>query len=96
MERTPDVQLSRRLRLARHARGLSQKALAAQAGISVQHLSKLERGRQSLLLVRGAVLVQLAQALQVSVDFLLGLSAESDIDLDRTAMLSVGVTPLGA
>lgn len=56
------------LRIWREHRGLSQKALAAQAGISAGYLSQLESGRRA---GRGKVLSRLAEALGVTVDDLL-------------------------
>ena len=61
-----------RLREARRARGLTQKQLALRAGgFPYQVVCLVERGRQG---VSGERVAQLASALQVSADWLLGLS----------------------
>jgi transcriptional regulator with XRE-family HTH domain len=51
--------------------GLSQSECAKQAGIPAPVLSRVEHGHQSIYLDR---LVDLAQALKVSTDYLLGLT----------------------
>ena len=61
--------LGERVRRQRMALGLTQTALAAQAGIPIPNLSRIEHGRQSIYIER---LVDLAAALQVSADYLLG------------------------
>jgi transcriptional regulator with XRE-family HTH domain len=63
--------LGERIRRQRMALGLSQTDFAAKTGIPVQVLSRLEHGRQSIWVER---LVELAAALQVSTDYLLGLT----------------------
>jgi len=66
--------LGERVRRQRMALGLNQTELAAQTAIPIQVLSRLEHGRQSIYVER---LVELAQALRVSSDYLLGLTADS-------------------
>ena len=61
--------LGERVRRQRMALGLTQTALAAQAGIPIPNLSRIEHGRQSIYIER---LVALAGALHVSTDYLLG------------------------
>ena len=66
--------LGERVRRQRMALGLNQTALAAQTAIPIQVLSRLEHGHQSIYVER---LVELAQALRVSTDYLLGLTGDS-------------------
>jgi transcriptional regulator with XRE-family HTH domain len=80
------------------ALGLNQTELAEQTAIPIQVLSRLEHGRQSIYVER---LVELAQALRVSTDYLLGLTVDSSPPvaaqrsgrqrLERTQ--EMGVTP---
>jgi transcriptional regulator with XRE-family HTH domain len=59
------------LRAARHATGLSQEKLAAQAGIDRTYVGGAERGERNLALVN---IVRLAEALNVSAaDLLKGI-----------------------
>jgi len=64
-------QLGERVRRRRMELGLNQAEFAKQAGIPVPRLSSIEHGHQSIYVERA---VQLAQALGVSTDYLLGLS----------------------
>mgnify|MGYP001585480809 CR=1 FL=1 len=66
--------LGERVRRQRMALGLNQTELAEQTAIPIQVLSRLEHGRQSIYVER---LVELAQALRVSTDYLLGLTVDS-------------------
>jgi transcriptional regulator with XRE-family HTH domain len=61
--------LAERVRRQRMALGLTQTELAGQTGIPIPNLSRIEHGRQSIYIER---LVDLAGALQVSTDYLLG------------------------
>jgi transcriptional regulator with XRE-family HTH domain len=61
--------LAARVKQQRERLGLSQTALAAQTGIPIPNLNRIEHGRQSIYIKR---LVDLAEALQVSTDYLLG------------------------
>jgi transcriptional regulator with XRE-family HTH domain len=63
--------LGERVRRRRMALGLNQTAFAHTVGIPVPTLSSIEHGHQSIYVERA---VQLAQALGVSTDYLLGLS----------------------
>jgi transcriptional regulator with XRE-family HTH domain len=56
--------IGRQLRLIRHSRGLSQQVIADLAGISKDHLSRLESGQRAL--DRRSLIIALANALQVS------------------------------
>lgn len=63
--------LGDRIRRRRMALGMNQTAFAATTRIPVQVLSRLEHGHQSIGVER---LVDLAEALQVSTDYLVGRS----------------------
>jgi transcriptional regulator with XRE-family HTH domain len=65
--------LGERVRRRRMALGLNQTAFAHTVGIPVPTLSSIEHGHQSIYVERA---VQLAQALGVSTDYLLGLSED--------------------
>lgn len=61
--------LGERIRRQRLTLGVSQTDFAGRTGIPVQVLSRLEHGRQSIWVER---LAELAKALHVSTDYLLG------------------------
>jgi transcriptional regulator with XRE-family HTH domain len=61
--------LAARVKQRRESLGLSQTALAEQTGIPIPNLNRIEHGRQSIYIQR---LADLAEALQVSTDYLLG------------------------
>jgi transcriptional regulator with XRE-family HTH domain len=65
--------LGTRLLLRRRALRLTQRQLAEKMQCPYQLISSLERGHQSLYIER---LVDIAQALGVSTDYLLGLSEQ--------------------
>lgn len=62
------VAFSRRVQALRHERGLSQQALAEQAGIPQSLLGRYEQGKSE---PRANSVVSLADALDVSADLLL-------------------------
>ena len=64
-----------RLRMARLERRLSQGMLGKAIGKDQSYVSKLERGELQDITIQ--TLVQLAEALHVSTDFLLGRTATS-------------------
>jgi len=64
--------LGQRLACIRGKRGLSQVDLAALTGLRVQNISRLET--ESREHVRSDTLLRLAQALDCSADYLLGLT----------------------
>lgn len=66
-----EATLGERIRQARKARGMSQKFLAAQIGISPTALNQIERGETRDPGV--SRIVAIARQLQVSADVLLGL-----------------------
>jgi len=63
--------LAARVRRQRMALGFNQTEFAEHTGIPYQVLSRLEHGKQSIYVER---LAELAAALQVSADYLIGLS----------------------
>ena len=63
-----DVELGRRLRQAREARGWTQARLADEMGLTQDAISLYERGERAL---RVEALVRLARALDVPIGFLL-------------------------
>jgi transcriptional regulator with XRE-family HTH domain len=65
--------LGQRVLLRRRELGWTQKELAERCGFPYQVISGLERGRQSIYAER---LGKLAEVLQVSSDYLLGLKDE--------------------
>ena len=74
MAKTPynrDVSIGPRLRFARMNAGFTQQELAARAGITSQNYSKYERGET---FPQPKVLVRLCEVLDVSSDFLYGIS----------------------
>jgi len=64
-----------RIKAARVARGWTQKDLSEKSGLHVPLLSELERG--SGRDIRISTLAALARALEVSADYLLGLSNDA-------------------
>jgi transcriptional regulator with XRE-family HTH domain len=63
-----------RLREIREARGLTQNELAAVTGIHPQQIYKIENGK--ILSPGASTLIALAKCLEVSTDYLLGLTSE--------------------
>jgi transcriptional regulator with XRE-family HTH domain len=62
----------KRIRDLREAHGLSQKELAARAGVDRIYLCRIEKGRRPG--VHAVTIVQLAAVLETSTDYLLGLT----------------------
>jgi transcriptional regulator with XRE-family HTH domain len=76
------VQTGQRILLRRRLLGLTQRALAARCDCPYQVISGLERGKQD---VHAQRLALVARALDVSADYLLGLSpVERLCDADHT------------
>ena len=67
-------QFRHRLRQARKEAGLTQHALAAKAGVSIQAVSAWEQGER---MPTGLNLVQLAITLSVRVEWLAGIDGET-------------------
>lgn len=78
-----------RLRAAREARGFSQEDLAKLALLSTDALSRLERGADP----KASALAELARALEVSTDHLLGLDAAGDGTPAPVAHKGTDLTP---
>lgn len=76
-----NVQVGRRLRMAREAAGLTQERFAELAGISPQNVSCVERGLAGVSLT---VLRRMCEILHVTSDSLL-MGAQSDNDVDAIA-----------
>lgn len=72
--------LGTRLRRIRERRGLKPRDLALLSGVSASTISELESGQRTDL--RGAGLRKLADALSVSVDWLLGRTDKETWDPD--------------
>jgi transcriptional regulator with XRE-family HTH domain len=76
MDATAEIkQTGDRVHMCRRALGLSQKQLAAQCGFPYQIISRVEKGHQDLYAQRLALL---ARHLNVSTDYLLGLTDSED------------------
>ena len=66
--------MGERIRDARMAAGMTQEQLSAATGLKQFHISRIERG--DIKDVLGDTLARLAKALNVSADYLLGLTDE--------------------
>ena len=74
------LNLGRRIADLRRSKGISQLCLAEMADISKEHLSNLERGNK---LPSAKALAQIASALDVSLDMLVGVdNMQSHIEID--------------
>ena len=73
-------QLGRRLAASRELADLTQQELAERAGVTQATIARIERGR--IPGFRVETLVMVAEALGVSVDYLLGRKDTMDIDLE--------------
>jgi transcriptional regulator with XRE-family HTH domain len=69
-------ELSRRLRRIRRAKDWTQQELSKRAGVNAITISRIERGKADQVYVE--TLMRLAQALEVSTDYLLGLTDEDE------------------
>lgn len=67
-----NYQFGNRLRECREALGMAQKDLAAESGVNKSTISRLESGASAM--ATGGIVASLAQALNVSADYLLGLA----------------------
>lgn len=70
------IGLGRKIRFKRKSNGLTQEQLAERTGISISFLGHIERGSRKASL---ETLVKLANALEVSLDYLLQDSLDSFI-----------------
>ncbi len=85
------IKIGQQIRKYRKARGLSQEELAEKVYISIPHMSHIETGKTKLSL---QVFVDLAHALRVSTDDLLGNSeSESQIRVPEIIALLDSCTP---
>ena len=77
-EKDPEVEaVGRRVRLARQGRQMTLEKLAEDAETSVQFLSQVEKGEQSMTMIKFG---KLAKALRVSSDYLLfGREGQEDL-----------------
>ena len=77
-EKDPEVEaVGRRVRLARQGRQMTLEKLAEDAKTSVQFLSQVEKGEQSMTMIKFG---KLAKALRVSSDYLLfGREGQEDL-----------------
>jgi len=80
--------LGKRVLLRRRDLRLTQKELAERTGISANTIARLERGGVQDL--RGSAIARLADALDVSADYLLGRDAEPESEREPTGVALVG------
>jgi transcriptional regulator with XRE-family HTH domain len=85
MKATSGAPVAGRVRAARERRGMSREALAAQAGVSYGAVAQIETGRRTD--IRLTTMAALAQALGVSVDYLVGRPTRVEPTLDHSAFL---------
>ncbi len=71
-----EYSLAQRLRMARARSGLSQTELAKRTGLHNVQISKLERGITQEII--GSTLRKLCEALEVSPQYLLGMTDDMD------------------
>ena len=74
--------LGQRIALIREKRGLTQSDVAELTGLKIQNISRLETDAREH--ARSDTLIRLAQALDVSTDYLLGLTDEPILSNKRT------------
>lgn len=72
--------LGKRVKIARIERGISQQELAQRTGLRQSHVSLIENDRHD---PSASAVRALAQALDVSTDYLLGLSGELKVSRSR-------------
>jgi transcriptional regulator with XRE-family HTH domain len=79
-EKRPDQEtIGFRIRRARGYRGLGQAELARRIGLSATALSQIERGKTAD--PASSIIAKIAVALEISTDFLLGLTDKIEKDL---------------
>jgi transcriptional regulator with XRE-family HTH domain len=74
-----NIPLGDRLHMARRKRRMSQTKLAELTGISNANISHIETGQRTNITIE--TLLKLANALSVSVDYLLGLKEDMEREL---------------
>ena len=72
------MELSQRIRLLRKKKGLNQGELAEKVGINPSHLSRLENGKYQPSV---DALQKIAEALEVTVDFLLSDDDSGELEI---------------
>lgn len=91
-EKDPEaVAVGRRLKLARTMRKMTQEKLAEAADTSVQFLSQLENGEQTMTMIKFG---RLATALRVSSDYLLFGRQEINDRAALAAEFMAGLAPI--
>lgn len=91
-----DIAIGARMRLRRKSLGISQGVLSERVGVSFQQIQKYERGANR---VSGSMLVAIAQALDISVGWLVGEEgglADSTDDIVKALALTGAVELLEA
>ena len=83
-----EYSLAQRLRVARAYTGWSQRELAKKAGIHNVQLSKLERGITKE--IQGSTLRKLCEALDVTPQYLLGMTDDLDSESEPTELATAG------
>jgi transcriptional regulator with XRE-family HTH domain len=83
------VQLGARIKALRERKGLNQSELARECGIAPATISRLESG--DLKDVQTAIATRLAQALGVSIDYLVGRYEDEGTGSKPTAVALVSV-----
>ena len=79
-----------RVRKARIDRGMSQNDLCEATGLSISFLSNVEMGKQSMNI---RALIAISDVLNVSADWLLRSSTESDVTIDEILKELENCTP---
>ena len=82
-----EYSLAKRLRVARAYKGWSQTELAKRAGVHHVMISKLERGVTKE--IQGSTLRKLCEALDVSPQYLLGMSDDMESEMETAGMAGV-------
>ena len=83
-----EYSLAQRLRVARAYKGWSQRELAKKAGIHNVQLSKLER--RITKEIQGSTLRKLCEALDVTPQYLLGMTDDLDSESEPTELATAG------
>ena len=83
-----EYSLAQRLRVARAYKGWSQRELATKAGLNHVQLSKLERGITKE--IQGSTLRRLCEALDVTPQYLLGMTDDIESEPEAAAVALVG------
>ena len=75
MQETPGKTIGKRIKALRRKRGLTQEELARRAGMRQGMISRIESGQADE--VETSTLIALAKGLEVSTDWLLGLTPDT-------------------